>query len=301
MDDAGNPSTPASKVPVAAAHNSHAAHLIRRAAAAELTPAERMRMGLTYQSPVLEEAYQASQTKPRLQVWAVMLAQWAILFMVHATSVLMELDDPTRWFSPSAAVGFYCGIMTVGSLMILLWDSDSKLTHFLVRVMNEIGWLVVGLLAVMFVSNKCYSSEPPSSEEIQMITFTWVSRPFFMVWTAASPQVNIITTLVPILILLNSPHTTRLMAYSLSMSTVYIHCVTYLIYRHTRVRFLDQVELHHSQIVTAKLKQEQEESNAELRNLNNKLHRRTIELEEASRRAETGAQPTAPAIHSPRR
>ena len=97
MDDDGNPSTPEqSKVPVAAAHNSHAAHLIRRAASAELTPAERMRMGLTYQSPVLEEAYQASQTKPRLQVWTLMLVQWAVLFMVHATNVLMELDDPTR-------------------------------------------------------------------------------------------------------------------------------------------------------------------------------------------------------------
>ena len=84
-----------------------------------------------------------------------------------------------------------------------------------------------------------------------------------MVWTAASTQVSITTIRVPMPILLNSPPTTRLMACRLLVGTVYIHCVTYLIYRHTRVRFLDHVELRHSQIVTAKLKQEQEESNAE--------------------------------------
>ena len=231
-----------------------------------------------------------------------MLVQWAITFMISTTNMVMELDDPTRLVSPSAAL--VMAVVTFGGLgftLSALWDSDSKSAHFLVRVMSEIGWLVVGFVCVIWLSNKCYSSEPPSAEDITLIIFAFTSRPFFMVWTAASTRVSIVTILVPMLILVNSPHTTRLMACRLLTSTVYIHCVTYLIYRHTRERFLDQVDLHHSQIVTAKLKQEQEESNADLRNLNNKLQRRTIELEEASRRAEAGAQPPAPAIHSLRR
>merc|ERR1712166_1522933 len=99
-----------------------------------------------------------------------------------------------------------------------MWGSDSELTHFLVRGMNEFGWLAVGFVAMIWLGGKCHSSAPPNSDDIGAIMFTLTSRPFFMVWTAASLQASVATILVPMLIVISSPHTSNRMSCLLVLS-----------------------------------------------------------------------------------